>query len=99
MSYYLVKSSNFIRSAKKLARKYPNFLIELNETLKILTSNLYDSRLKTHKLNGEMKEFWACSINYELRIIFQLVNAIDEESGNTVEAILLNNIGTHDEVY
>jgi mRNA-degrading endonuclease YafQ of YafQ-DinJ toxin-antitoxin module len=36
---------------------------------------------------------WACSVSYELRIIFKFVQY--EES----EAILLGTIGTHSEVY
>ena len=99
MSNKLVKSSNFIRAAKKFVHKHPDFAIELNDTLQTLMNDMFDNKLKTHKLKGEMKEFWACSINYDYRISFQLVKAINEETGEAVDAILLTNIGTHDEVY
>ncbi|MEK7813572.1 MAG: plasmid stabilization protein, partial [Candidatus Desantisbacteria bacterium] len=47
----------------------------------------------THKLKGDLEGSWACSISYDLRAVFKFVQY--EES----EAILLETIGTHDEVY
>jgi len=99
LSYKLVKSSNFIRAAKKFVNKHPDLAIELNDTLQTLMTDIYDNKLKTHKLKGDMKDFWSCSINYDYRIAFQLVQAIDEETGEEVESILLVNMGSHDEVY
>ncbi len=49
--------------------------------------------LYEHKLKGDLAENWACSVGYDLRIIFKFV----EHEG--AEAILLQTIGTHDEVY
>lgn len=98
MSYPFVKSSNFIRAARKIAKRNPDFIIELNDVLNSLSDNPFEITLKTHKLKGELKNCWACSINYDLRLIFQFVNAIDE-TGGTTEAILLLTVGSHDEVY
>lgn len=39
------------------------------------------------------------SINYNLRLIFQFVKTLDNETNHEVDAILLSTIGTHDEVY
>ena len=47
----------------------------------------------THKLKGELAGSWACSAGYDLRIIFAFVPHED------AEAILLQTVGTHDEVY
>ena len=99
MSYKLVKTANFIRAAKKLNRKYDNFTNELADTLLSLLENPFDLKLKTHKLKGPLTEYWACSINYSLRIIFKFVKATDKDTGAAVEAILLSTIGTHDEIY
>lgn len=38
---------------------------------KIFRENPFDSRLKTHKLQGRMSEFWAFSIDFKYRIIFK----------------------------
>ena len=46
-----------------------------------------------HKLKGDLEGSWASSAGYDVRIIFKVV-----QFKNT-EAILLESIGTHDEVY
>jgi hypothetical protein len=50
-------------------------------------------QLKTHKLKGKLAGSWACSAGYDLRVVFQFV----KHKG--ADAILLEGIGTHDEVY
>ena len=62
---------------------------KLNKTLNTLQIDVFDSTLGTHKLHGNMGDFYACKINYDYRIIF---NFTDTE-------IVLHSIGTHDEVY
>ena len=56
-------------------------------------ADAFQAALKTHKLKGELAGSWACSAGYDLRLIFEFV----QHEG--AEAILLQNIGTHDEVY
>ena len=65
----------------------------VQNTLELLAIEPFHPRLKTHKLKGELQNSWACSAGYDLRIIFQFV----EHEGQ--QAILLESIGTHDEVY
>jgi hypothetical protein len=48
---------------------------------------------RTHKLKGKLKNSWACSAGYDLRIVFQCVRHQQNE------AILLEAAGTHDAVY
>ena len=59
----------------------------------MLSDDAFDPRLKTHKLSGDLQGLWACSVGYDLRILFEFV----EHEG--AEAILLVSVGTHDEVY
>lgn len=59
----------------------------------MLEENPFHPRLKTHSLRGEFEGHRACSLGYDLRIIFRFV----EYEG--AQAILLETIGTHDEVY
>ncbi len=89
----LLRSSAFVRAAKKLAKKYPQNAIEIQSALELLTVDAFHPRLRTHKLKGELKESWACSAGHDLRIIFKFVQYQDSE------AILLESLGTHDEVY
>jgi mRNA-degrading endonuclease YafQ of YafQ-DinJ toxin-antitoxin module len=51
--------------------------------------------LHSHKLKGELAGAWACSVDYENRILFEFVQ--NPESGE--EEILLLTMGSHDEVY
>jgi len=74
-------------------RKKPAAVHEINETLHILETDAFHPLLRTHKLTGEMKGSWACSAGYDLRIIFSFV------THEAKEAVLLEAIGSHDEVY
>ncbi len=94
MTYVLLRSSAFVREAKKLVKKPPQIVPNLQNTLELLGTDPFNPRLRTHKLKGELQESWACSVGLDLRIIFAFVE-YDEKT----QAILLESIGTHDEVY
>ena len=93
MKRSLLRSSAFIRRARNVLKKHPQWSAELQSTLDMLVMDCFDARLKTHKLKAEMEGFWACSAGYDLRIVFKFV----EYEG--AEAILLLTIGSHEEVY
>lgn len=93
MNRALLRSEAFIRAAKKTVKKYPEKAAEIDKTLKILRTDAFHPKLNTHKLKGCLEDSWACSASYELRIVFSFV------SHEGKEAILLQAIGTHEEVY
>lgn len=64
--------------------------------LELLETDLFDSRLRSHKLKGELEGSWACSAGYDIGILFRLVARTAEEGG---EAIALLGIGSHEDVY
>ena len=66
---------------------------QIEQALRLLSEDAFDPRLKTHKLKGKFADRWACSAGYDFRIIFRF-----EQSSNS-PAILLLNVGTHDQVY
>jgi addiction module RelE/StbE family toxin len=76
-----------------MVKRNPKFAEALKETLALLEKDLFDPQLKTHKLKGVLEGSWACRVAYDLRIVFEIVQFDDEET------ILLQTIGTHDEVY
>ncbi|MBI2062302.1 MAG: type II toxin-antitoxin system RelE/ParE family toxin [Candidatus Yanofskybacteria bacterium] len=76
--------SKFRQQFKKLSKETKLIAIKKE---RIFRKNPFDSKLKTHKLHGELSEFWAFSINYQYRVIFDFA---DE---NTVR---FYNIGKHD---
>lgn len=61
--------------------------------LALLAENAFHPQLKAHKLKGKLVGSWACSAGYDLRVVFQFVRH------NGAEALLLESIGTPDEVY
>lgn len=91
----LVKTSYFTKSAKKLLKENPHLAVKLRETLNLLETNPYTPSLKTHKLNGKLKGLYACSVERDLRIIFDIFTV---KQDNYFEILLLN-IGSHDDVY
>jgi addiction module RelE/StbE family toxin len=84
-----------LRSFKLLIRKNPNLRPLIEKTLLQLARDPFDSSLRTHKLKGELANVWSCSIDYNYRILFEFVENPEDKQ----EAILLLNLGTHDEVY
>lgn len=77
-------SENFLKSLRKLPERIINQAKTKEGTFR---KNLFDSRLKTHKLHGKEKDAWAFWINYNYRIKFIFLN--DEE-------VLFLDIGSHD---
>ncbi|MDO8429382.1 MAG: type II toxin-antitoxin system mRNA interferase toxin, RelE/StbE family [Candidatus Daviesbacteria bacterium] len=75
----------FLKSLKHLPKDQLN---HLSEKEKIFLKDPYDPRLKTHKLSGKLRKFYAFSVSYHWRIVFHFVG----------EDIYFDNIGTH-EVY
>ena len=89
----LIASKTFTRDAKRFLKKNPQLAENVKTTLALLEKNAFEPQLKTHKLKGALKNSWACSVAYDLRIVFEIVRHENED------AILLQTIGTHDEVY
>ena len=93
MKRLLLPSTAFIRSSRRCFRKHPQIAPELQLTLELLAEDAFHPQLKSHKLKGKLASSWACSSGYDLRIVFQFV----KDKGQ--DAILLEGVGTHDEVY
>ena len=93
MRRILLRSAALVRSARRLVKKNPETGPILHATLESLAEDAFEPALKTHKLTGELAGSWACSAGYDLRIVFEFV----QHQGT--EAILLQTVGTHDEVY
>jgi len=89
----LLRSNTFIRAAKKMLRKKPALALDIQEALKLLEEDAFHPFLRTHKLTGNLQGSLACSAGFDLRIIFSFVKH------QSKEAILLETIGTHEEVY
>ena len=93
MNRPLLRTAGFVRAAKRLVRRDPALADELGSALTLLSEDAFHPSLRTHKLKGKLTGSWACSAGYDLRILFSFV----EHEG--AEAILLETVGTHEEVY
>ena len=73
MNRELIRSTAFIRAARRHLKKHLQAAEDLEATLLLLSEDAFDPRLKTHKLKGDLEGVWACSGGYDLRILFELV--------------------------
>ncbi|MBF0196430.1 MAG: type II toxin-antitoxin system mRNA interferase toxin, RelE/StbE family [Planctomycetes bacterium] len=89
---------HFTKSLKKFTKKNPKLINRVIEALDALAEEPYQPKLKTHKLTGKLKDSWACSAGYDVRIVFSFTQE-ENENGEWEEAILLEDVGTHDDVY
>ncbi|MEK7536134.1 MAG: type II toxin-antitoxin system mRNA interferase toxin, RelE/StbE family [Patescibacteria group bacterium] len=64
----IVYLASFARMAKKLG---PEVKKQARERTEIFQNDVFDPRLKTHKLHGKMAGLWAFWINNRDRIVFE----------------------------
>ncbi|OGZ33814.1 MAG: hypothetical protein A3I88_03490 [Candidatus Portnoybacteria bacterium RIFCSPLOWO2_12_FULL_39_9] len=76
-------SKKFEKSYKQLPKQIK---IKAKQKDLIFRENPFDSRLKTHKLKGELKECYAYSVDYSYRVLFHFINR---------KTVLYLDIGTH----
>lgn len=93
MRRILLKSPSFVRTARKILKKHPDSKKVLQQAFESLQENIFLPSLKTHKLQGKLEGSYACSLGYDLRLIFEIVQYEGKD------AILLQSIGTHEDVY
>ena len=89
--YNIKQTDTFERKSVKFFKKHRDLVPKFKKVIEKLTDDPFDNSLKTHKLKGNLSDFYACRLTYEYRIILT-IEVRDEE-------IILVNIGTHDEVY
>ncbi|HXU08769.1 MAG TPA: type II toxin-antitoxin system mRNA interferase toxin, RelE/StbE family [Blastocatellia bacterium] len=91
----VIWSTPFVRSVKRAVKRRATLRNDIEQTLKLLARDTFAPSLETHKLKGKLAGFWACSVGYDLRIVFDFVQIEGEQEAG----IKLLEIGTHDEVY
>ena len=91
----LVWSAKFTRTVKRVVGRDKKLLSEIEQTLAQLAAESKHPSLRAHKLKGELAGTWSCSVNYDLRILFDFMK--NSKTGEL--EILLLAVGTHEEVY
>ncbi len=89
----MLRSKVFVRAARRAIKKNPRLRDDIQVALELLSEDAFRPQLKTHKLKGNLEGSLACSAGYDLRVIFSFVQY------EGAEAILLESVGTHEEVY
>lgn len=79
----IIYSSKFAKEYKKLPLKVKIIAEKKEKTFK---KDPFDSSLKTHKLTGKLKDYYSFSIDYQYRIIFEIVKK---------DIIWFHSVGTH----
>lgn len=82
--YEIRYKPSFVRQYKKLEEDLRN---DVKRTLDLLRQDPENVRLKSHKLKGQLKGLWSCSVNFSYRIIFEY------EKELTITCI---SVGNHD---
>lgn len=91
----LILSSSFKRAFKAIIKRKPGLKSKIESKLRLLADDPYNPILRTHKLKGKLSGAWACSVEYDCRIVF----CFEQNQETLEEEIFLIDIGTHDEVY
>jgi len=63
-------TSHFLRNARKLSKSERSQLLKAVEKFE---NDPFAAALKTHKLQGNLNESWAFSVNYKLRVLFRFM--------------------------
>jgi mRNA interferase YafQ len=83
---HIRSSSRFLRRARKL--KSPRDEL-LRAALRRFVADPRDPLLRTHKLKGDLGNYWAFSVDDDLRVLFRWDG----------DVCFLVGLGTHDEIY
>ena len=84
-----------MRALKRVVRCQSELEARIERSLKQLAEDPFHPSLHSHKLRGELAGAWACTVDYNNRILCEFVR----DPGSGEEEILLLTMGTHDEVY
>ncbi len=79
-------SSRFLRKAKRLREPRASLL---RAALRRFAADPQDPLLHTHKLKGDLSDYWSFSVDDDLRVLFRWDG----------DDVFLVNLGSHDEVY
>jgi mRNA-degrading endonuclease YafQ of YafQ-DinJ toxin-antitoxin module len=79
-------STGFLRRARKLRPPRDELL---RAALRRFAADPNDPLLRTHKLEGELADYWSFSVDDDLRVLFRWDGDI----------CFLVTVGTHDEIY
>ena len=90
----IVLTPKFKRAFRKFVKRNSQLEPKLIQVLQLMKENVFATQLSTHSLQGKLLGLKACSCGYDCRILFTI-----EVYPDQTEAIVLLDIGTHNDVY
>ena len=69
----IIFANSFKRAYKSLIRKHPELKSKTENILRLLAENPFNPLLQTHKLKGQLAGSWACTVEYNCRIVFDFI--------------------------
>jgi addiction module RelE/StbE family toxin len=87
-----VSFSDSFKKAFKKRVKSSEIEMEFWNRLELFIADPFNSKLKTHKLSGKLKDLWSFSIDHNLRVVFYFTK-------DKPKRAIFVEIGSHDEVY
>jgi addiction module RelE/StbE family toxin len=85
-----VWDEGFKKSYKKRIKTDAKLNKKFWENMELFLDNPFSSPLRTHKLSGKLRGYWAFSVAEDCRLIFEFIGE---------NRVLLVDIGSHDDVY
>ncbi len=86
--------NSFRRAFKRAVRKDPEVQDRIFAVIELLQTDPFNPQLRTHRLHGRLAHLCACWVEYDCRVIFSLEPVPGEQ-----DAVVLIDIGSHDDVY
>lgn len=91
----LIATPKFNRALRKFTKQNSELREQVQKTLEQMEEDVFAASLDTHKLGGKLEGISACSCGYDCRILF----FFEKEPETDSEAIVLLDVGKHDDVY
>ena len=91
MPYQIIFTESYTRRAERCLKRHPDLLGVYEKTLQLLELNPSHPSLRLHKLKGRLKELYSVSVTFSCRITLSFAIIAG--------AIVLIDIGAHDDVY
>ncbi|HCC06496.1 TPA: type II toxin-antitoxin system mRNA interferase toxin, RelE/StbE family [Candidatus Nomurabacteria bacterium] len=85
----ILYDNSFHKQFKKIIKNNKELEEKSIKVLEILKENVFDSKLSTHKLSGELKKYYSAKVTFDIRVLFYFDD----------EYIYLIDIGNHNDVY
>jgi len=80
----LIWGKTFAKAFKRTIKKHPTLKDDVEKTLRVLEKDPFNPQLETHKLKGKLSGTWACSVSFDLRIVFDFIKSEEKNEGNNL---------------